>query len=67
MSAVKLSLISVVQGKPISSISRLSAERDDSLLLFLVVAPKDSSGLHTVLDAHHTQITENIYSRGLAV
>jgi len=42
MSAVKLSLISVVPGKSTSSISRLSAERDDSLLLFLVVAPKDS-------------------------
>lgn len=43
MSAVKLPLISVVQGKPISSLSRLSAERDDSILFFLVVAPKDSS------------------------
>lgn len=42
MSAAKLWSISVEQGKPTSSISRIPARRDDSLLLFQVVAPKDS-------------------------
>lgn len=43
MSAVELRLTSAEQGKPTSSISRLSAGRDDALLLLQAAAPKDSS------------------------
>lgn len=64
MSAVELWSIPVVQGKPTSSISRWSAGREDSLLLFQVVAPKHSSWApHNSGHSSHTDNRKHLLQR----